>query len=175
MLMNLATLEWDEELLDAFGVPRAMLPEIRPSTEVHGHADVLDGHPDRRGARRPARGAVRADVLRKGEAKCTYGTGSFLLMNTGAALVRSSTGCSPRSATRSASEPVTYALEGSIAVTGSLVQWFRDNLGLIHSAPEIETLARTVDGQRRVLHRARVLRACSRRTGAARRAASSSA
>src|SRR5207244_2997004 len=80
----------------------------------------------------------------RGETKCPYGTGSFLLMNTGTTLVRSTNGLLTTIGYQIGGEPVTYALEGSIAVTGSLVQWFRDNLGLIHSAPEIETLARTV-------------------------------
>jgi glycerol kinase len=147
MLMSLHTLDWDSELLDALGVPRAMLPEIRPSSEVY--AEARDG---------PLRGIPVAAALgdqqaalfgqtcfSEGDAKCTYGTGSFLLFNTGERPVVSSSGLITTVACRVGTEPPTYALEGSIAVTGALVQWFRDNLTLIASAPEIETLARTVD------------------------------
>ncbi|HEU5472605.1 MAG TPA: glycerol kinase GlpK [Actinophytocola sp.] len=145
MLMNLRTQEWDAELLAFFGIPRQLLPEIRPSTEIHGRTSrVVPGI--RIGA---ALGDQHAALFgqtcfARGETKCTYGTGSFLLMNTGTTLVRSDNGLLTTIGYQIGGEPVTYALEGSIAVTGSLVQWFRDNLGLIHSAPEIETLARTV-------------------------------
>jgi glycerol kinase len=129
-LMSVHTLDWDDELLDALGVPRAMLPEIRPSAEVYGEAggqltgvQVAAALGDQQAA------LFGQTCFASGEAKCTYGTGSFLLMNTG----------------RVGDEAPTYALEGSIAVTGALVQWFRDNLELIGSAPEIETLARTVE------------------------------
>ena len=114
--------------------------------------------------------------LRPGEAKNTYGTGNFLLLNTGTQIGASRrTACSPRSATRSATTPTVYALEGSIAVTGSLVQWLRDNLGLIGSRPGDRDAGRDGRGQRRRLLRAGVLRACSRRTGAPTPAARSSA
>jgi glycerol kinase len=147
MLMGLETLDWDDELLDAMGVPRAMLPEIRPSSEVYGEA--RDG---------PLAGVRVASALgdqqaalfgqtcfSPGEAKCTYGTGSFLLFNTGERPVQSASGLLTTVCCRIGDEAPTYALEGSIAVTGALVQWFRDNITLIGSAPEIETLARTVD------------------------------
>ena len=147
MLMGLRSLDWDDELLDAFGVPRAMLPEIRPSSEVYGEAR---GGPLQGVRVAAALGDQQAALFgqtcfSQGEAKCTYGTGSFLLFNTGEQPVMSSSGLLTTLACRIGSEPPTYALEGSIAVTGALVQWFRDNLTLIASAPEIETLARTVE------------------------------
>ncbi|MFI0445665.1 glycerol kinase GlpK [Actinomadura sp. 6N118] len=146
LLMDLATLEWDDELLAYFGVPRAMLPEIGPSTEVYGTATrVVPGV--RIGA---ALGDQQAALFGQtsfapGEAKCTYGTGSFLLLNTGTEPVRSTHGLLTTVGYKIGDEPAVYALEGSIAITGALVQWFRDGLGLIATAPEIETLARTVD------------------------------
>ncbi|NUW43600.1 glycerol kinase GlpK [Nonomuraea rhodomycinica] len=146
LLMDLTTLEWDDDLLDFFGVPRAMLPQIRPSTETYGVArTVLPGV--RIGA---ALGDQQAALFGQtcfapGEAKCTYGTGSFLLLNTGKDPVRSTHGLLTTVGYQVGAEPAVYALEAPIAVTGALVQWFRDGLGLINSAPEIETLAKTVD------------------------------
>ncbi|MFF0267773.1 glycerol kinase GlpK [Kribbella sp. NPDC004536] len=146
MLMNIETLEWDDELLAAFDVPRAILPEIRPSSGVFATAtEVLPGV--RIGA---ALGDQQAALFGQtcfspGEAKCTYGTGSFLLMNTGQEIVRSKHGMLTTVAYRIGDHAASYALEGSMAVTGSLVQWFRDGLGMIHTAAEIETLARTVE------------------------------
>jgi glycerol kinase len=145
-LMHLDRLEWDEELLAAFDIPRAMLPEIRSSSERYGLAitDPIDGVSitgilgDQQAA------LVGQTCLRPGEAKNTYGTGCFLLLNTGASAVRSTHGLLTTVAYRFGSAPASYALEGSVAVTGSLVQWVRDNLGLIQNSPEIETLARTV-------------------------------
>ena len=146
MLMNLATLSWDDELLAFFGVPRAMLPEIRPSTEIGGVSRrVVPGIRIAAALGDQHAALFGQTCFARGETKCTYGTGSFLLMNTGHELVRSSHGLLTTIGYQVAGEPVNYALEGSIAVTGSLVQWFRDNLGLIGTAPEIETLARTVD------------------------------
>ena len=145
LLMNIHTLEWDDELLDAVGVPRAMLPEIRPSAEIYGEAHgALEGV-----AVAAALGDQQAALFGQtcfsaGDAKCTYGTGSFLLLNTGNKPVVSQRGLLTTVCARVGEEQPTYALEGSIAVTGSLVQWFRDNLELIGSAPEIETLARSV-------------------------------
>lgn len=144
--MNLETLDWDDVLLDAMGVPRAMLPEIRPSMEIAGEAGgALAGLPiaaalgDQHAAR------FGQTCFSPGDAKCMYGTGSFLLMNTGEQPVRSANGLLTTVGYKIGDQPATYALEGSIAVTGALVQWFRDKLGLIGSASEIETLARTVD------------------------------
>jgi glycerol kinase len=145
LLMDLTTLEWDAELLAFFGVPAAMLPRIRPSTETYGRATQV--FPGVRIA--AALGDQQAALFGQtcfasGEAKCTYGTGGFLLLNTGTQPVRSGHGLLTTVGYQVVGEPAVYALEGPIAVTGALVQWFRDGLGLIGSAPEIETLARTV-------------------------------
>jgi glycerol kinase len=146
MLMSLETLDWDDALLDAMGVPRAMLPEIRSSAEVYGEAGgPLAGVPVA-GALGDQQAALFGQTcFLPGEAKCTYGTGSFLLFNTGQRRVMSASGLLTTVGCRVGDEPPSYALEGSIAVTGALVQWLRDNMTLIGSAPEIETLARTVD------------------------------
>jgi glycerol kinase len=144
--MNIRALEWDPELLEFFGIPAAMLPQIRGSLETYGFGHgPLAGVPIA-----AALGDLQAALFGQtcfaaGEAKCTYGTGSFLLLNTGTELVASTHGLLTTVAYQVAGEPAHYALEGSIAITGSLVQWFRDSLGLISSAAEIETLARTVD------------------------------
>ena len=145
MMMNLETLDWDERLLAAMRVPRAMLPEIVPTV---GHVALT---------RQPFENipitAIIGDqqsalfgqtAFNEGEAKCTFGTGSFLLLNTGTTPVRSRHGLVTTVAHKFANEPPTYALEGSVAVAGTLVQWFRDNLGLIRSVAEVETLASTV-------------------------------
>jgi glycerol kinase len=145
-LMHLDRLEWDEELLAAFDVPRAMLPDIRSSSERYGvaTADPIEGVPmtgilgDQQAA------LVGQTCFRPGEAKNTYGTGCFLLLNTGESAVRSKHGLLTTVAYRFGHARACYALEGSVAVTGSLVQWMRDNLGLIQRSAEIETLARTV-------------------------------
>jgi glycerol kinase len=146
LLMNLATLDWDDDLLDAIRVPRAMLPEIRPSSEIYGGAvGVLQGVPiagilgDQQAA---LFGQVCFDV---GEAKNTYGTGCFMLLNTGTDPVTSQNGLLTTVAYQVGDEPAIYALEGSIAIAGALIQWLRDNLEIIESAPEVEALARTVD------------------------------
>jgi glycerol kinase len=146
MLMNLHTLDWDDTLLEALDVPRAMLPEIRPSSEVYGEARTgpLRGVPIAAALGDQQAALFGQACFSPGEGKCTYGTGSFLLLNTGERPVMPSSGLLTTVACRIGSEAPTYALEGSIAVTGALVQWFRDNLTLIDSAPEIETLARTV-------------------------------
>ncbi|TDD88300.1 glycerol kinase [Actinomadura darangshiensis] len=146
LLMDLYTLSWDDGLLDFFGVPKAMLPEIRSSTETYGTARrVFPGV--RVGA---ALGDQQAALFGQtcfapGETKCTYGTGAFLLMNTGTTPVKSDNGLLTTVGYKIGDEPAVYALEGSIAITGALVQWFRDGLGIISTAPEIETLARSVD------------------------------
>ncbi|MEU5565965.1 glycerol kinase GlpK [Micromonospora musae] len=146
MLMNLATLQWDPELLDAMGVPAAMLPEIRSSAEVYATATgVLAGVPVASALGDQQAALFGQACFQPGEAKCTYGTGSFLLLNTGASAVTSTHGLLTTVAYRIAEEPPAYALEGAIAVTGALVQWLRDNLGLISTAPEVEELAGTVD------------------------------
>jgi glycerol kinase len=146
MLMNLETLAWDDVLLDAMGIPRAMLPEIRPSAEVYGEASGALGRLPVAGALGDQHAAlVGQTCFAPGEAKCTYGTGSFLLLNTGDTPVKSANGLLTTVGYKIGDTPPTYALEGSIAVTGALVQWFRDKVGVIGSAPEIETLARTVE------------------------------
>jgi glycerol kinase len=146
MLMSLETLNWDDVLLDAMGVPRVMLPEIRPSSEVYGEAGgPLAGVPVASALGDQQAALFGQTCFSPGDAKCTYGTGSFLLFNTGEQPVQSANGLLTTVGCRIGDEPPTYALEGSIAVTGALVQWFRDNMTLIGSAPEIETLARTVD------------------------------
>ncbi|WP_333761544.1 glycerol kinase GlpK [Streptomyces sp. IBSBF 2390] len=146
MLMNIRTLSWDDELLALFDVPRPMLPEIRPSAETYGEArSLLPGVLITAALGDQQAALFGQTCFSPGEAKCTYGTGSFLLLNTGTELIRSRHGLLTTVAYKIGDREPVYALEGSIAVTGSLVQWFRDRLGLISSAPEIETLARTVE------------------------------
>jgi len=146
MLMNLETLEWDDELLDSIGVPRAVLPEIRSSSMVYGEGvgDVA-GIPvagDLGDQQAALFGQTCFDV---GEAKNTYGTGSFLLLNTGTEPVHSKNGLITGVAYKIGDQAAVYMLEGSIAITGALVQWLRDNLKLIGAAPEVEELAASVD------------------------------
>ena len=146
MLMDLNTREWDDELLSAIGVPRAMLPEIRTSAEIYGEAGApLAGVPVASLLGDQHAALVGQTCFDPGDAKCTYGTGSFFLVNTGEAPARSDSGLLSTIGYDLGVGKPTYALEGSIAVTGALVQWFRDNIGLIGSAPEIETLALTVE------------------------------
>jgi glycerol kinase len=146
MLMNLETLDWDEELLSAFGVPRSMLPAIKPSSAVYGTAKgVLDGIAvagDLGDQQAATFGQAAYDV---GDAKNTYGTGNFMLLNTGTEIVPSKSGLLTTLGWKLGDEPAIYCLEGSIAITGALVQWLRDNIGLIKSSPEIEDLAKTVE------------------------------
>jgi glycerol kinase len=146
MMMNIRTLTWDEELLAFFGVPRPMLPEIRSSAESYGAArSILPGVRITAALGDQQAALFGQTCFAPGEAKCTYGTGSFLLLNTGTSFVRSRHGLLTTVAYKVEDQPAVYALEGPIAVTGALVQWFRDRLGLINSAPEIETLALTVE------------------------------
>jgi len=146
MLMNLATLDWDDEILDTMGVPRAMLPEIKSSSIEYAKAKgVLDGIPVA-GILGDQQAAVFGQTcFSVGEAKNTYGTGNFLLLNTGTEPVQSKNGLLTTVGYKIGDQDAVYCLEGAIAVTGSLVQWLRDNIGLIQSAPEIEDLAKTVD------------------------------
>jgi glycerol kinase len=146
MLMNLATLDWDDEILDAMGVPRAMLPEIQSSSVEYAKAKgVLDGIPVA-GILGDQQAAVFGQTcFSVGEAKNTYGTGNFLLLNTGTEPVQSKNGLLTTVGYKIGEQDAVYCLEGAIAVTGSLVQWLRDNIGLFQSAPEIEDLAKTVD------------------------------
>ncbi len=142
MLMNLRTLQWDDDLLAAVGVPAAMLPEIRPSAEVYGKTD--SGIPVAAALGDQQAALFGHTCFAAGQAKSTYGSGSFLLMNTGREPVWSKHGLLTTVGYQIGQAPAVYALEGAMAVTGSLVQWLRDNLGLISSAAEVETLAMTV-------------------------------
>ena len=145
-LLNLKTLDWDDELLSAFEIPRGVLPKVKSSSEVYG--EVAQG---------AAKGAPIAGILgdqqaalvgqtcfRPGEVKNTYGTGCFLLMNTGEQAVSSQFGLLTTVGYKFGDAATRYALEGSVAITGALVQWLRDNLGLISKSPEVEALAKTV-------------------------------
>ena len=146
-LMNLETLDWDEELLRAFGIPRSILPRIASSSERYGEAtlDAIKGVPIA-GILGDQQAALAGQTcFRAGEAKNTYGTGCFLLMNTGREVVHSTCGLLTTVAFRREGQPATYALEGSVAIAGALVQWIRDNFGLIGKSHEIEMLARTVE------------------------------
>jgi glycerol kinase len=146
MLMNLETLEWDEEILGIMGIPRAMLPQIKPSSEVYGEAKgALEGISvagDLGDQQAAVFGQTAFDV---GDAKNTYGTGNFLLLNTGTTPVQSKSGLLTTLGYKIGSQPAVYCLEGAIAITGALVQWLRDNLGLIKTSPEVEDLAKTVE------------------------------
>ena len=146
MLMDLATLDWDDEILDTMGVPRAMLPEIKSSSMVYGKATgVLEGI-QVAGILGDQQAAVFGQTcFAPGEAKNTYGTGNFLLLNTGTTPVQSENGLLTTVGYKIGEQDAVYCLEGAIAVTGSLVQWLRDNIGLLKSAPEIEALAETVE------------------------------
>ncbi len=147
LLMDLKTLDWAQENLDAIGVPRAMLPEIRGSSEVYGEAKIpeLEGIPVAGDLGDQQAALFGQTCFAVGEAKNTYGTGNFLLLNTGTEPVASKSGLITTAGYRIGDAPAVYALEGSIAITGALVQWLRDNLRLIDSAPEVEELARSVD------------------------------
>jgi glycerol kinase len=145
-LMNLQTLDWDKELLEAFGVPVAMLPKISSSSQVYGIGaiDSLKGAPIAAILGDQQAALVGQTCFLPGEAKNTYGTGCFLLMNTGEQPVASKFGLLTTVGYRMGDRPAVYALEGSIAITGALVQWVRDNFGLIEKSSDIEVLARTV-------------------------------
>ncbi|WP_105035963.1 glycerol kinase GlpK [Cryobacterium aureum] len=147
MFMDLETLQWDDEILDIFDVPKSMLPEIKSSSEVYG---IASGHSLLREV--PIAGILGDQqaatfgqaAFDQGEAKNTYGTGNFLIFNTGTEIIHSKNGLLTTVGYKLGDAPVHYALEGSIAVTGSLVQWMRDQLGIIKNASEIEDLAKTV-------------------------------
>ncbi|MDQ3627711.1 MAG: glycerol kinase GlpK [Actinomycetota bacterium] len=151
MLMDLETLEWDDELLAMFDIPRSMLPEIKPSSSPEPYGltrsnGPLGGEVKLTGILGDQQAATVGQVcFAPGEAKNTYGTGNFMLLNTGTELVRSEAGLLTTVCYKFGDEDVVYALEGSIAVTGSAVQWLRDQLGIISGAAESESLARQVD------------------------------
>jgi len=148
LFMDLETLQWRDDILGDFGVPKSMLPEIVSSSEVYGHVEssnLLREVPiagilgDQQAA------TFGQAAFDQGESKNTYGTGNFLIFNTGTEIVRSENGLLTTVGYKLGDQETHYALEGSIAVTGSLIQWLRDNLGLIGSAPEVEALAKTVE------------------------------
>jgi glycerol kinase len=146
-LMDLRTLNWDETQLKLFRIPKTVLPRIASSSEVYGLArlSVIDGVPVA-GILGDQQAALAGQTcFDSGQAKNTYGTGCFLLMNTGSSVVLSKYGLITTVAFKLGQNPAQYALEGSIAITGALVQWMRDNLGLIEKSSDIEALARTVE------------------------------
>jgi len=146
-LMNLATLQWDDEILADFGIPKKMLPTIRSSSEIYAKATfaavkdvpIAGDLGDQQAA------LFGQACFKPGEAKNTYGTGCFMLMNTGEKVVPSKCGLLTTVGYKIGDKPAVYALEGSIAITGALVQWLRDNLGIIEKSTDIEPLARTVN------------------------------
>ncbi|HKS76082.1 MAG TPA: glycerol kinase GlpK [Terriglobales bacterium] len=146
-LMNLETLAWDKEILKTFNIPEAMLPRIVSSSEVYGNVKVgpLAGVPIAGDLGDQQAALVGQTCFKQGQAKNTYGTGCFLLLNTGTKAVQSHFGLLTTVAYKLGKQPAVYALEGSVAITGALVQWLRDNLGLIHKSTEIEALAKTVE------------------------------
>lgn len=146
MLMNLSTLDWDDSLLQAFGIPRSVLPEIVPSM---GEIAVVNNGPLQGVPLAGVLGDQQAALVGQacfapGEAKCTYGTGAFVLLNTGGTPIHSAKGLVTTPAYQEKGKPAVYALEGSVAVAGALVQWLRDNLGIIRTSPEVNDLAATV-------------------------------
>jgi glycerol kinase len=142
MLMNLKTLDWDDELLSAFGIPRAMLPKIRSSSEIYGYTKERVAVAGALGDQQAA--LFGQTCFSPGEGKCTYGTGAFFLLNTGETPVQSKNGLLTTLGYRIGNAAPVYALEGSVAMAGSLVQWLRDKLGMIKSSSEIEPLASSV-------------------------------
>ena len=148
LLMNLETLDWDDELLEIFAVPRSILPAIKSSSEIYGNTDPAGPF----GTSIPISGIlgdqqaamVGQACFSRGESKTTYGTGNFALVNTGTEIVRSKNGLLTTVCFKFGSEPTHYALEGSVAVTGSAIQWLRDQLQIIGAAPDVEALASSV-------------------------------
>lgn len=157
LLMNLKTLDWDAEILDILGIPRTLLPEIQPSSACRDYGEARPYGFTRAdgpfGAALPVAGdlgdqqaaLVGQTCFTAGEAKNTYGTGSFMLLNTGTEMVPSKSGLLTTLGYQFGSSPAVYALEGSIAITGALVQWLRDNLGFFERASQIEALAREAE------------------------------
>jgi glycerol kinase len=150
LLMDLETLDWEADILSLLGIPRAMLPEIRSSSEKYGQVNLGAGHPLNGIPVTGDLGDQQAALFgqacyRPGEAKNTYGTGCFMLLNTGEKPVPSKSGLLTTLGYQISGQKAVYALEGSIAITGALVQWLRDNLGLIERSADVEALARTVE------------------------------
>jgi glycerol kinase len=150
MLMNLKTLDWDDEILKIMGIPCAMLPEIKSSSEIYGvvgafHETPLQGIPVAGDLGDQQAALFGQTCFKAGEAKNTYGTGCFMLMNTGEKPVQSKAGLLTTLGYKIGNRKAVYALEGSIAITGALIQWLRDNLGLIEKSADVESLAKTVE------------------------------
>ncbi len=146
MLMNLETLDWDPDMLKVMGIPHAMLPAIKASSEVYGYAvGALDGIPVAGDLGDQQAALFGQTCFSAGEAKNTYGTGCFMLLNTGNKPVQSANGLLTTLGYKIGKEPAVYCLEGSIAITGALVQWLRDNLKMIEKSSDVEPLARTVE------------------------------
>ncbi|HZJ50362.1 MAG TPA: glycerol kinase GlpK [Actinomycetota bacterium] len=146
LMMNLETLDWDDDILSLLGVPRAMLPEIKASSEVYAEATTeLTGIPIAGDLGDQQAAVFGQTCFSVGEAKNTYGTGNFLLLNTGTEAVQSKNGLLTTLGYKIGDQDAVYCLEGAIAITGALVQWMRDNLKMIKAAPEIEELAKSVD------------------------------
>ncbi len=153
LLMDLKTLDWDDDLLALMGIPHSMMPEIRSSSETYGRVDMgsvalggaFEGIPVAGDLGDQQAALFGQTCFSAGEAKNTYGTGCFMLMNTGEKPIVSQAGLLTTLGYKIARQPAVYALEGSIAISGALVQWLRDNLGLIETAAEVEVLAKTVE------------------------------
>ena len=146
MLMNLQTLDWEPEILEIMGIPRSMLPRILSSSEIYGYATgLLEGIPVAGDLGDQQAALFGQACFDPGDAKNTYGTGCFMLMNTGEQLIPSQYGLLTTMGYKIGNQAPVYALEGSIAIAGALVQWLRDNLGIIDKSSDIEPLARTVD------------------------------
>ena len=158
MLMNINTLDWDDEILRVLDIPRSVLPQIKSSSDVYGYVGAGSSRPKRDESKSPLHGIpVSGDLgdqhaalfgqtcFNPGEAKNTYGTGCFMLLNTGEKPVQSKSGLLTTLGYKIGNQKAVYALEGSIAITGALIQWLRDNLGLIQSSTEVEKLAKSVE------------------------------
>ena len=146
LLMDLRTLQWDEGIMSILGIPASMLPEIRPSSQVYGESvGAVAGVPVAGDLGDQQAALFGQTCFSVGEAKNTYGTGNFLVLNTGTTPTPSKSGLITGVAYKIGDQPAAYMLEGSIAITGALVQWLRDNLKMIGSSDEVETLARTVE------------------------------
>ncbi len=146
MLMDLETLQWDDEILAVMDIPRSMMPAIRASSELYGYATgVLEGLPIAGDLGDQQAAVFGQTCFDPGNAKNTYGTGCFMLLNTGTEPIQSQYGLLTTLGYKIGKQPAVYCLEGSIAIAGALVQWLRDNLGIIDNSGDIEPLARTVE------------------------------
>ena len=145
LMMDLKTLQWDAEILHELGVPLTMLPAIEPSAKIYGYADIFDGIPVAADLGDQQAALFGQTCFNPGEAKNTYGTGCFMLLNTGEEIVPSKNGLLTTLGYQIGSQAPVYCLEGSIAIAGALVQWLRDNLKIIQESADIEPLARTVE------------------------------